>query len=885
MHNDVDVPAPVTSVLTANGRIFYDVDEGHPDAWNLPDHFSLFARDAFNGSLLWKRPLPNWYQGDEYRRGNPPVVMQRRMACDGDYLYLTESDKGPVMQLDAATGKVLKTYKGTENSMEIIAADGFIYIVMWQRGDPKFVGYHKWFGTVIPSEKKEKPESGEYEAKIETVTTSVMKIDPRSGRIIWQRSDSDVSPIFPLSLAVKEDGVFLKTPTELVRLAADSGKTVWKTGIGLPPEKYLEIANVKKRNWTRQWLIRKPDNWYCTPQFIGKCIVYRDLVLTTTYNTLFAVSKKDGKILWDTPSWEGLFLPADILPVGDKVYVGSQMGKEGFKPVDLATGKTDADIDISKGGMIHHRCYRRLATTKYLLTSKAGVEFTDFETKETSHNQWTRGSCLAGFLPGNGLLYVTPHPCACFTRTKMNGMIAYDRNNSDSAGVQLPSRLQKGPAYNSEFRASRPNKTDWPMFRRLFSRSGSTPAVVNPQLRQVWKATPGGKLSALSAVGNSLFAASIDKHKLYCIDTNSGKTKWIYTAGARIDSPPTITNGRAVFGCHNGWTYCLNADSGKLIWSFHASPREKNVAVFGQLESPWPVFGAVPVNSDPSVNGGAPVVYINAGRNSYLDSGIFLCALDLKSGKLLYENKLNGSCDADGNPEVERIWAIKGIKNDVMVGDGKHIYIKDETFDLKCRHAEGEGDNHLIATGLSMLDSYRHHRSLWVLGVETPYTQKGDYTGELLSFNGNDIFSFKAQNGMRNSGQTFSKPFYIGRYKLDRSQKTAKPAKNSWNFLSSGEKIWRIKSNVICKAMVLTGAGSDSEVLYVAGSENPKTKEGFDQALNGTKPAVLTALNGADGKELAKYTIPAPPVFDGMIAIQGKILVALTDGSILCFAK
>ena len=46
-------------LISANGVLFYIVDEGvtgvHDAA--LPDKWHLAARDAFNGTLLWKIPL------------------------------------------------------------------------------------------------------------------------------------------------------------------------------------------------------------------------------------------------------------------------------------------------------------------------------------------------------------------------------------------------------------------------------------------------------------------------------------------------------------------------------------------------------------------------------------------------------------------------------------------------------------------------------------------------------------------------------------------------------------------------------------------------------------------------------------------------------------
>ena len=58
----------MTAMVSANGKLFYLIDDGPigihetPVAGlrRLPDKSSLVARDAYNGLILWKRPVPDW---------------------------------------------------------------------------------------------------------------------------------------------------------------------------------------------------------------------------------------------------------------------------------------------------------------------------------------------------------------------------------------------------------------------------------------------------------------------------------------------------------------------------------------------------------------------------------------------------------------------------------------------------------------------------------------------------------------------------------------------------------------------------------------------------------------------------------------------------------
>ena len=52
--------ASVSVVVSSGGRLFYIVDEGAIAAVALPAKWFLVARDAFNGVVLWKRPIGPW---------------------------------------------------------------------------------------------------------------------------------------------------------------------------------------------------------------------------------------------------------------------------------------------------------------------------------------------------------------------------------------------------------------------------------------------------------------------------------------------------------------------------------------------------------------------------------------------------------------------------------------------------------------------------------------------------------------------------------------------------------------------------------------------------------------------------------------------------------
>ena len=70
-----------------------------------------------------------------------------------------------------------------------------------------------------------------------------------------------------------------------------------------------------------------------------------------------------------------------------------------------------------------------------------------------------------------------------------------------------------------------------------------------------------------------VYIVSKDTHTLHALDEKSGRPAWIYTAGGRIDSPPTVHGDRVLFGGTDGWVY---VDRGRIEASNKDWIREKN---------------------------------------------------------------------------------------------------------------------------------------------------------------------------------------------------------------------------------------------------------------------------------------------------------------------
>ena len=108
-----------------------------------------------------------------------------------------------------------------------------------------------------------------------------------------------------------------------------------------------------------------------------------------------------------------------------------------------------------------------------------------------------------------------------------------------------------------------------------------------------WTAPVGGRLTQPVTADGKVYVVSIDRHTVYALHAGTGKPAWQFTAGGRVDSPPSLYRGLAVFGCRDGWIYCLRCRDGELVWRRRAAAKQRLVMSYGQLESAWPVHGSV----------------------------------------------------------------------------------------------------------------------------------------------------------------------------------------------------------------------------------------------------------------------------------------------------
>ncbi|NOZ19645.1 MAG: PQQ-binding-like beta-propeller repeat protein, partial [Planctomycetes bacterium] len=641
----------IFAVVSTGGRIFYVVDETNSAFMRVPSKWRLIARDAYNGVVLWKRPIETWFPHIcGWTSG--PLQLQRKVVAVGDRVYATLGYHAPLCALDAATGKTIKVYDGTKGTEEILWHKGILILSVRSVTSERVAELKKWLKL---QEQKESPldsretalpllkEFRKTEAK---AARKILALEADTGRVLWKKEGLDIAGMRPLTLCAVGDRVFYQKGRNVVCLDLKTGNEVWSAAAGR-----MRVA--------------------CESG-----------VVCTNRKAITALSAKDGKVLWTQEPllcqirdafvingslWLGGFKPFDT----GRKYTGPVWGPYFVTQRDLATGKVLKEIDPKNPGH-HHRCWANKATDRYIIGGRRGAEFIDLKTGEVFWNSWVRGVCRYGTMPANGLLYAPSHACGCYIAAKLAGFYALAPRGQKSEGKdQRSEKLQRGPAYGQIHNPqSAVHNQAWPTYRHDTARTGHTKVVVPVKLKQVWQADVGGKLSSVTVAGGKVFVASVDDHRLCALDEASGKPAWQYTAGARVDSPPTLYQGQAIFGCRDGYVYTLRASDGALAWRLRAAREDRRVPAWGQLESVSPVSGSVLLQDG--------VAYIAAGRSSYLDAGIDVLRVQPETGKILSTTPIYSPDPKTGKqPEQYGPCYMPGALEDILTSDGQYVYLRD----------------------------------------------------------------------------------------------------------------------------------------------------------------------------------------------------------------
>ena len=780
-------------LLAAGGRVFNVTMNELSNAGRIPqtrnNTWFLTARDAYSGLLLWSRPVERRMLRDGQELGNSVVATRERLyAVLGTDLAV----------LDPATGRTLATCARDASPRTTLAlADG----------------------TLLLAGAK-----------------AVRAFGAADGTLRWRH------PVNAQDIVSDAGLVFLTTnrQAEMQCLDLASGSLRWKA----------DIASIKGKK--KRLLLSGA----------GVAVVVWELDWQKGHNGIAAFASADGRELWRVRYESSRATWPDTVWLVDGL-LRHRVGKAGVATLDPLTGQRKGEI-VLRGGYCGG-CVRNIATEEYLVSTRP-LNLLDWRDGTAHGFRGGRHPCRAGVVVANGMLYSQPHGCKC-VRESLRGFLAFAPGGAAPPAEQ---RLVRGPAAGAELTGSgAAEPTQWPTFRHDARRSGSTPAAVGTGLRLLWQtrvadqAMPpapladewlahplgGDRITAPVADGDAVYVALVDAHRVVALDAASGKTRWSFTAGGRVDTPPTLYRGLCLFGCYDGWVYCLRASDGVLVWRYRAAPREQRIVAFGQIESSWPVVGGVLIE-----NG---IAHCVAGRSSAVDGGITGHALRPRTGEVVWTRPMAGAVSdllvSDGDALRMAGGASGGLRFDAQKGERLRRSLSagfNWSYDGKVKTLWG-GPNRVLDRSwhtLSINDTASH----W-MRIKQGY---GPHQGHLL---------VASPDGARIVGFRFK---YIHWSKVKDPETEFGGELVAWE---GGKVVWKVDvpADFQVEALVLAG-----DVVFAAGPTDRFRR---------TPGGRLWVLSARDGTLLERHELASPPAADGLAATPGHLYGTTHDGHVLCF--
>jgi len=192
---------------------------------------------------------------------------------------------------------------------------------------------------------------------------------------------------------------------------------------------------------------------------------------------------------------------------------------------------------------------------------------------------------------------------------------------------------------------------------------------------------------------------------------------------------------------------------------------------------------------------------------------------------------------------------------------------------------------HVLATG-GFLDDSWFNRTYWTYSAAWPgfyLAHRASKTGQLLVVGPENTYAVQGYPS-RNLQSPLFNPGEKG-YLLFADRNDNEPildhrtrgTTKGWGFTRTEPPLWYDWAPIRVRGMVLAGPN-----LFVAGPPDVVDPSDPMAAFDGRAGALLRVCSAAGGRTMAEYKLDAPPVFDGLIAANGKLYLSLRDGSLLC---
>ena len=553
-------------LVSAGGRNFYVFES------------EIVARDAFNGLLLWRRPL----QAHTFRETGGPVpeflrsqvreavrVSKVRPAAVGERLYVAA--EGGLSALHAATGATLAEFGAVSDPREVLVENGVLVLSeqnrlrAWRLSSPSLL-----WETAGGAERIVAGDGRLFSLANDLLVCR----DLESGQERWRVQDPDFVPATTCTYHQGRIALELSSWRDdpegcgILVYDTENGQLLWRKQFRPGMTHWREARSFFAQDLL--WLQTEPS------RIVG-----------------FDLSRGEIQKVWRT---RGLHCATPIAT--ERYFIAPEC----------------EFTDWQDGSQLQARMFKSACRLPFIPANGLLYSFPV---------QCECYPMLRGYmgLTATDLPKVGVPPLAQWR----------DNPGPTPAPVQLPDPAQEWPIYRHDiFRSgTTPMQLIGPCTNRLWSAAVTAPP--KSALAGEWKENPfvRGIITPPVIAAGRVVVALPDEHRVVGLDATNGQSQWSFIAGGRIDTPPTLHGNRCLFGSHDGSVYCLETATGSLLWRFVAAPKPTRITAYGQLESTWPVPGSVLVDDD--------VAYFPAGRHPRADGGVWVYALRIQTADVLWQ--------------------------------------------------------------------------------------------------------------------------------------------------------------------------------------------------------------------------------------------------------
>jgi outer membrane protein assembly factor BamB len=642
-------PMPEQTVI-AGGRIYKAMGHIAHKANQNEMLNTLLCINAYNGTILWKRPL------------SPGFMMHRNtMIATEDALYMGDHESCKI--IDGETGEIRDELKVTEEISDgpvwkwMAMRDGILYALVGnpeikvdtQRSARRGLGHWPWGMWKGHDYKDPRTAFG--------FGRTIVAIDLESKKTLWHFRDDEF--LDARAICMNKDQIFCYCPQKfLAAVDIKSGKLTYKST-------QKEVLDAISGNEKAQHYI----TGYATTCYM-KCDENHLFFAGPQRQQMVAATAKDGKLAWTYPTGN-----LQLVLREDGVWAAGPQKSENGVRLDYATGKVLAKFPARRActratGSIDSVFYRASGGTVRVLS----------ESNVAQHIDPMRPPCQDGVLISNGHFYWGPWMCGCQLSLYGNIGLRPADTESRTPGAVAASEAERRLVgdLDAAVPALEIQAGDWPVFRGNNARTDETTSSFPASgVELQWTVDVSGSVLPTAPVtgGGMVFLA--DRSGAVRAFDPEGKPVWTQYAGGPIYYPPAIAHDRVYVGSADGRVYAFAARTGTFLWSYRVGPSEQWIPIYDRLVSAWPVAGGVVVQDGR--------VYAAAGITHY--DGTHVVALDAITGEPNAANDSSGQIQAQVNNGVSMQGNVRIVDDQLeFLAGGVYEVAQYDIESLECRN-------------------------------------------------------------------------------------------------------------------------------------------------------------------------------------------------------